>query len=184
MSFIRSISIQRNEEEVGGAGEADRLAVDHAGADVALSNVKIRTYCTLFLAWNGQLEKAVAHLKNHGLTLADYVDNESIERKSLFRRLKARNKEYFSKAKPFRHNWSLSSRDHVESKNFERHFEWVFSHIPRSKKLKALADKGFRVNVTCFWESNGFGGGPVITARMSKLLHFHNVNLDLDIYPG
>jgi hypothetical protein len=85
--------------------------------------------------------------------------------------------------KPYRHNWQLSSNGKVKGDSLEVHVKWLLSQMKLRKKLSALREKGFRVQLSCFFETRDFGGGPVVTREVVRLLAYHGLDLEFDIYP-
>ncbi len=142
----------------------------------------VRTYASLLIAYDGGLDEAVTLLKSFGLPETEYVDNSVPRRQQLLTSL--RSKGVGLTAKPLRHNWRVCSQHHVKKNELEPHLLWLFEQIKPKKRLSALETKGFRVQVSCFWETSDFGGGPVITRNVSRLLQYHQIPLVIDIYPG
>jgi hypothetical protein len=150
---------------------------------VAASNQStVRTYLSLFIACDGDLDSAQEELEKYGLRATEYVDNRSPERLKMLKRLQ--DKGVAARAKPLRHNWLISSQDRVKKEQLEPHFLWVFRQIKQGKKLGALKKKGFRIQPVSFWETSDFGGGPIVTEPVSRLLQYHQLELQVDIYPA
>jgi hypothetical protein len=140
----------------------------------------VRTYCSLFIGWNGDLTQAEEHLRRFAFRFTEYVDNETPARQAMLARLKS--KGLGATAKTLRHNWRISSQGRVKQMKLEPHLLWVFRQFDSKRKLATLEEKGFRITPTCFWESSDFGGGPVITKKVSQLLQLHKIELAIDIY--
>ena len=82
-----------------------------------------------------------------------------------------------------RYWWELSSQGHVESDDLEKHALWLLSHLRHEKNLKDELTEGYRYYVSVFWgDSNGTGGGPVITVSLAKLLVQHGLRVDVGFY--
>ena len=150
---------------------------------VAASNQStVRTYFSLFIACEGELEAAAKELEKYGLRATEYADNQSPQRLQMLRRLK--DSGVAARARPLRHNWLVSSQGRVRKAQLEPHFLWVFRQLKPGKKLSALTKKGFRIQPVCFWETSDFGGGPIVTAAVLRLLQYHELDLQVDIYPS
>ena len=73
------------------------------------------------------------------------------------------------------HNWLLSSKDSVSSKDLRRHLDWVLDRIePFAEQLKELQQlPDVKMTVRCVWWSSDGGGGPTLwpeqMMRMAKL---------------
>lgn len=143
-----------------------------------------RTYCTLFLAFNGDLQEGKATLGNVECVFESYVDNQSAERLTRTKRLAALDSRFAVGAAQNRHHWSLSSNGKIRSHEFEAHCLWLFAQFPSEVDFAALGHQGFQTKLSCFWESNSFGGGPIITPRISRLIGAFEIPLDIDIYPA
>ena len=138
-----------------------------------------RIYASLSIAWDGELQDALSHLKNYGVRFDEYVDNHALPRRVLLEKLTKKG----LRSKAFRHNWFISSNQRVKGRSLDLHLAWLFKHVKPKIRLSSLAAKGFRVQLTCFFETGDFGGGPVVTPEIAALIAFHQVDLKFDIYP-
>jgi hypothetical protein len=58
----------------------------------------------------------------------------------------------------------------------------VLDQIDTGIRLSQLRDAGFECSLQFFWESNGTGGGPLVTLQVAELLVRHSVDLQFGFY--
>jgi hypothetical protein len=82
-----------------------------------------------------------------------------------------------------RHGWFLSSRDRVSSKDCRRHLDWLVERIsPAADTLRQLANDGFQIDISCFWDSESGHGGPTLSPDQMKRLAGLDLELWFDVY--
>ncbi|MEN5178308.1 hypothetical protein ABE501_00890 [Comamonas testosteroni] len=109
-----------------------------------------------------------------------FTDNESPERIASFDRLAA--KGVFKRKDLPRYHWVFSSEGAVDGFDVYKHISWVLDQINPEFSLTRLRNLGFEFLLQFYWESNGTGGGPLITSELAELLVQHNVNLQFGFY--
>jgi hypothetical protein len=79
--------------------------------------------------------------------------------------------------------WFLSSRDHLSSKDFRNHLDWLFDKIAFYKaEIQLLRSRGFIFSVSGYWLSRAGHGGPILSTSQIKKLAEFEFDISLDIY--
>lgn len=87
--------------------------------------------------------------------------------------------------RPRTHQWFLSSKDHVQSRDSRRHIDWLLGRLePALPSLRQLLADGARADISCFWVRAWGHSGP--TLSQPQLLRLAATGLDFfyDIYSG
>jgi hypothetical protein len=75
--------------------------------------------------------------------------------------------------------WSLSSEQHVDSRDLRRHLDWLLDQIEgRANMLRTLREQGYDMTVACYWSSADGHGGPTLSPVQTRRL----ANLDLELW--
>lgn len=79
--------------------------------------------------------------------------------------------------------WFLYSEKNVDSKDLRRHIDWLLEKIyPKKGLINILIEKGFRVEISCFWSSNQGHGGPILWPTQLQKIADLNLELNFDFY--
>ena len=79
--------------------------------------------------------------------------------------------------------WFLSSRDHVPSKDTRRHVAWILDQLePNRSALLSLQDRGYAMDIFCFWASVSGHGGPELDHELMQRLASLRLNIGFDLY--
>jgi hypothetical protein len=79
--------------------------------------------------------------------------------------------------------WFLSSKGHVTSKDTRRHVAWVLDQIaPNKTNLLSLQDRGYKMDIFCFWASASGHGGPELDHELMQRLASFRLNVGFDVY--
>ncbi len=108
-----------------------------------------------------------------------FVDNESPERLASFNRLRKKGSTHTA---PPRYHWSFSSDGYVEGFDVMKHLAWVLDRVQPGFLLSKLEDAGYQCWLQFYWEGNGTGGGPIVTAEIAGVLALHKVDLQFGFY--
>lgn len=136
-------------------------------------------FCSLHVRSDVHGELPIGFLKKRKKINLLFVDNESPERRASFSRL--RNKGVAHTAPP-RYHWSFSSDGCVEGFDVMKHLTWVLDRVQEGFLLSQLEDAGYHCWLQFYWEGNGTGGGPNVTAEIAALLALHKVDLQFGFY--
>jgi hypothetical protein len=87
-------------------------------------------------------------------------------------------------AAPMRHDgWFLDSKDAVDSKDVRRNLDWILDQLtPQRDALRALIERGAKIDITCYWVSARGHGGPIISTVQSKKLAELEIDVSYDVY--
>jgi len=67
--------------------------------------------------------------------------------------------------------WFLCSDGRIESYDSAKHITWLLEKIENKKpELDLLRSSGWRMDISCFWDSCSGHGGPTLPSRISKIL--------------
>jgi len=79
--------------------------------------------------------------------------------------------------------WFLSSKDHVASKDVRRHIAWLLDQLEDHKSnLLSLQERGYRMDIFCFWKSASGHGGPELDHELMQRLVAFRLNVGFDVY--
>lgn len=83
-----------------------------------------------------------------------------------------------------RYVWTLSSLEEIDDSEWDLfiHISWLLSTLNQGVSLSAIQKNGIECELSFFWGGNGTGGGPTIPPRLSELLNFHKIKLDIRFY--
>jgi hypothetical protein len=137
-------------------------------------------FCSLHIRSNVHAELPADFLKSRTMQEIIFTDNESPERRASFDRL-AR-KGVIKRVELPRYHWTFSSEGYVEGFDIYRHLVWVLDQIRPGFLLSQLREAGFEFLLQFYWESNGTGGGPLVTLQIAELLVRHSVSLQFGFY--
>lgn len=86
--------------------------------------------------------------------------------------------------KPWKHSqWSLTTKDHVQSNDLSTHIEWLLDHIePVHSYIVRLTLRGTEASIFCFWELLSGNGGPTFMPSLLRRLANLDLDLGLDFY--
>ena len=82
-----------------------------------------------------------------------------------------------------RYGWFLTSKEEVDSLDVADHIYWLCQKIEDPAVMVGLSSK-YDISLSCFWSSDGGGGGPVIPKKLLSELAQLGIDLDFDIYLG
>jgi hypothetical protein len=82
-----------------------------------------------------------------------------------------------------KYGWFLTSRDALDSLDVADHVRWICRKIAKPEVIAGMREKG-DVRLSCFWSSDGGGGGPVIPKELSAELAQLGLDLNFDLYLG
>ncbi len=63
-----------------------------------------------------------------------------------------------------------------------KHLAWVLDRVQPGFLLSKLEDAGYQCWLQFYWEGNGTGGGPIVTAEIAGVLALHKVDLQFGFY--
>jgi hypothetical protein len=79
--------------------------------------------------------------------------------------------------------WGLST-EVMQSRDIRRHLDWLIDQmIGKEEYLKQLQTQGYRMDVFCYWLSNG-QGGPTVSPKNMKGLANLGIELGFDFWMG
>jgi hypothetical protein len=136
-------------------------------------------FCSLHIRSDVHGELPIGFLRKSNKMYLFFVDNESPERRASFSRVRKRGGAHTA---PPRYHWSFSSEGHVEGFDVMKHLTWVLDQVQPGFLLSHLEDAGYQYWLQFFWEGNGTGGGPNVTAEIASLLVRHKANLVFGFY--
>jgi hypothetical protein len=121
-------------------------------------------------------------------TLCIYSDDESDLSERVFAitrlkpsRVKENKQSTFAGFKIPRHAWFLTSQDMVSSLDIADHIQWMLERI-KGDSVNKLRELGCQIKITCYWVSNGTGGGPVLNAPLLSAIADAHLDIEFDIY--
>lgn len=89
------------------------------------------------------------------------------------------------KTKRKAHGWFLSTEGLVDSRDCRRHIDEILDRMDgRARSLRELRNRGCSADITSFWVSTGFAGGPVLEPCQMRRLSELDLALWWDIYSG
>lgn len=79
--------------------------------------------------------------------------------------------------------WSISSKDHVDSRDCRRHITYLLDLLQgKESVVGSLIDEGWEVDIFVFWESKSGHGGPSLDpAQMARLAELQ-ISVGFDVY--
>lgn len=80
--------------------------------------------------------------------------------------------------------WSISTKGVLDSRDLRRHLDHIADQLDGKRDaLQALRDRGWKLDVMCFWEAAN-SGGPTLSPH--QMCRFANLGLDvwIDFYPS
>ncbi|NUS59813.1 MAG: DUF4279 domain-containing protein [Lysobacter sp.] len=79
--------------------------------------------------------------------------------------------------------WLLESSDAVESRDSRAHFDWLLDRVgDKGPQLRALAARGYLVDICCKWDSAAGNGGPTFAPAQLSALGNLGIEVWFDIY--
>ncbi|MBZ4187137.1 DUF4279 domain-containing protein [Thermomonas sp. RSS23] len=79
--------------------------------------------------------------------------------------------------------WFLESSDHVDSRDSRDHFAWLLNRISdKGDQLRALASRGYTVDICCRWDSASGHGGPSMDPLQMIQLGSLGIEVWFDVY--
>ncbi len=91
--------------------------------------------------------------------------------------------KFSEKGKRKQGGWFLESEGRVESKDTRRHIDWLLDQIEnKTTILKELQAKGYKIDISCYWDSANGHGGPTVSPAQSRRLADLGVELWFDVY--
>ena len=82
-----------------------------------------------------------------------------------------------------KYGWFLTSKDVVDSLDLADHVRWICKHVGKPDVIATMRGK-YDVRLSCFWSSDGGGGGPVLPRELLGELGRLGLDLELDLYLG
>ena len=77
--------------------------------------------------------------------------------------------------------WGLNT-EFIQSRDVRRHIDWLIDQVAAKKAyLQQLQAQGYRIDVFCFWLSNG-QGGPTISPKNMRGLAELGIELGFDFW--
>ena len=81
--------------------------------------------------------------------------------------------------------WFLSSEHALDSRDVRRHIDWIINQVgDRSDGFDSIRRAGGRADISCFWRSASFHGGPSIWPHQMTALGLLGLELWFDVYLG
>ena len=79
--------------------------------------------------------------------------------------------------------WFFCSRGRVESYDSAKHLDWLLQYLePRHEALCVLRSQGWRMDISCLWDSHYGHGGPTLSPDLLRMLATVGIELWFDIY--
>ncbi len=79
--------------------------------------------------------------------------------------------------------WFLESEGKVDSKDSRRHIDWLLDQVEgKGTVLEELRIKGYKIDISCYWDSASGHGGPTVSPAQSKQLADLGIELWFDVY--
>lgn len=79
--------------------------------------------------------------------------------------------------------WFLSSQDRLESYDTAKHLDWLLQQLqPRRQALDSLRSQGWRMDISCLWDSHSGHGGPTLSPDLLSRLAAVGIELWFDVY--
>jgi hypothetical protein len=79
--------------------------------------------------------------------------------------------------------WCFSSKGYVTSKDTRRHVAWVLDQLePNKSNLLSLQDRGYEMDIFCFWVSASGHGGPELDHELMQRLASFRLSVGFDLY--
>jgi len=79
--------------------------------------------------------------------------------------------------------WGLST-EFMQSRDIRRHLDWLIEQlVGKEEYLKQLQKQGYRMDVFCYWVSNG-QGGPTVSPKNMRGLANLGIELGFDFWMG
>lgn len=82
-----------------------------------------------------------------------------------------------------RYGWFLTSKDQLDSLDLADHIRWICEKIKQPEAMASLALK-YDISLSCFWSSDGGGGGPILSKILLGDVARIGIDLDFDLYLG
>lgn len=150
---------------------------------VAQSNKSENLYfCSLYIRSNSKAKLPSDIFKPRKSDHFEFTDNNCPERRGLINRLWAGS---VKRKAISRYSWVLSTEGHISGYDFDAHLAWILDHIKSGEFLSALnreQRRNFDYGLSFYWEGNGTGGGPLLTAKALRLLSLHQLKLNVNFY--
>ena len=140
----------------------------------------MRTYCSLIISSNTDAQIGVTVQRVLGLVSNEVADTHSPELTT--RREKLGRMLGITPAVPPRYFWRFSSKDIVHSSDLGDHIVWLLNQLAPSRSIDDIHEYGSTAFISCFWASNGRGGGPILPPTLMRMLADHGVELQFDVY--
>jgi|688.fasta_scaffold734649_1 hypothetical protein len=126
------------------------------------------TYATLCVYSDSDPQLARVLQEVAGLTASRTVENKL---------------QSFGGFKLRRYGWFLTSKDQLDSLDVADHIWWICKKIKQPEAIASLVPK-YDISLSCFWSSDGGGGGPVLPKNLLSELGRIGIDLDFDLYLG
>jgi hypothetical protein len=81
-----------------------------------------------------------------------------------------------------RYWWHFNSDGKVSEDDIHTHLLWMLAQLRKGRLLSELGLAGYQYWFSVFWQSNGTGGGPLITQQTAELLLRHKADLGIGFY--
>ena len=79
--------------------------------------------------------------------------------------------------------WFYGSKEAVESYDSQKHLNWLCDQLePVEDQLCALRAAGWRMDISCMWDSNSGHGGPTLSPTILHRLATLGIELWFDVY--
>lgn len=82
----------------------------------------------------------------------------------------------------FKYAWFLSSKRQVRSRDVERHIQWLLDQLGEKFRGRSLERLGYVAKISCYWSSEGAGGGPVLSVALLRRVASSELPLEFDVY--
>ena len=79
--------------------------------------------------------------------------------------------------------WFYCTEDSVESYDSQKHLNWLCDQLePHGQQLRALRSAGWRMDISCLWDSHPGHGGPSLSPALLQRLATLEIELWFDVY--
>ena len=79
--------------------------------------------------------------------------------------------------------WFLCTDGNVNSFDLEKHLEWLTSQLNQvASQLQELKNEGWRMDITCMWDSANGHGGPTLSPSTLNSLSNLGIEIWFDVY--
>jgi hypothetical protein len=83
---------------------------------------------------------------------------------------------------PPKYGWFFTSKNRVKARDVVAHLNWMLRQGKKRGWLKKISRAGYKTRLSCYWVSNGQGGGPMLPPDVTRKLSANEVDLEFDFY--